>query len=215
MKSPADTSSAIESAICAVASDVRNRAAARAPDGWPLWPFSVDTRSGRVLCSAGKRPKSSPVAIERIAAKASAVPSSSNAMFCVVSSGSSDARKVSVHCATTSPATPPSAASSIDSVRSWRTTWPRLAPIDSRTAISVDRFAARASRRLAMFAHAISRTTPVTASSSSSGGRASSCMLLCPRAPGSTRSSFARNRAIVWSLIPFWSGASTSLTIPR
>ena len=36
---PADTSSAIDSAICAVASDVRKRAADRAPDGWPLCPF--------------------------------------------------------------------------------------------------------------------------------------------------------------------------------
>ena len=49
MKSPADTSSIIESAICAVASDARNRVAARAPDGCPAWFFSVDTRSGRVL----------------------------------------------------------------------------------------------------------------------------------------------------------------------
>ena len=46
MKSPAETSSAIDSAICAVASDVRKRAAARAPDGWPAWPLSVDTEIG-------------------------------------------------------------------------------------------------------------------------------------------------------------------------
>ena len=45
----------------------------------------------------------------------------------------------------------------------------RLAPIDSRIAISLDRAAARASSRLAMFAQAMSRTRPVTASSSSSG----------------------------------------------
>ena len=61
VKRPAQTSSAIDSAICAVASVVRKRAAARAPDGCPAWPFSVETRSGRVLCSAGKRPNSRPV----------------------------------------------------------------------------------------------------------------------------------------------------------
>ena len=49
VNSPAETSSAIDSAICAVASDVRKRAAARAPDGWPACPLSDDTRSGRVL----------------------------------------------------------------------------------------------------------------------------------------------------------------------
>ena len=39
----------------------RKRAADRAPDGWPACPSAPTTRSGRVLCSAGNRPKSSPV----------------------------------------------------------------------------------------------------------------------------------------------------------
>ena len=35
VNSPADTSSAIDSAIWVVASEARNRAAVRVPDGWP------------------------------------------------------------------------------------------------------------------------------------------------------------------------------------
>ena len=50
------------SAICDVASSSRTRAAPFAPDGWPAWFLSVETRSGRVLWSAGKSPKSRPVA---------------------------------------------------------------------------------------------------------------------------------------------------------
>ena len=38
---------------------------------------------------------------------------------------------------------------------------------------------------------------------------------LCPRQPSSISMPLALNRAIVWSLMPFWSGASTSLTICR
>ena len=43
-----------------------------------------------------------------------------------------------------------------------------------------------------------------------SGVRASPCMELWPRAPGSSTTRFALNFAIVGALIPFWSGASTS-----
>ena len=45
--SPADTSSAIDSAICTVASVARNRCGAvRAADGWPAWLLSVDDQIG-------------------------------------------------------------------------------------------------------------------------------------------------------------------------
>ena len=59
--SPAGTSSAIDIAICTVASVARNRFAALAPDGCPAWLLSVVASSGLVLCSAGNRPNSSPV----------------------------------------------------------------------------------------------------------------------------------------------------------
>ena len=123
---------------------------------------------------------------------------------------------VSVQRATTRPSAPPSAASSADSVSSCRTSCQRLAPIDSRTAISLARAAPRASSRLAMLAQAISSTNAVTPSSSVSGGCARRrAMLLWPRAPGSTVTGLALKRAIVASLMPFCSGASTSLTMAR
>ena len=62
-------------------------------------------------------------------------------------------------------ATPAIAASARLSVTSWRMRRPRLAPSDRRKAISGLRAAPRASRRLARFAHAISRSTPTAASS--------------------------------------------------
>ena len=61
MKRPAATSSAIDSAIWAVTSPLRKRAAERAPVSCPALERMVVTRSGRVLCSAGNIPKTSPV----------------------------------------------------------------------------------------------------------------------------------------------------------
>ncbi len=124
-----------------------------------------------------------------------------------------DAIRSSVHFATNRPATAPKAASRIDSVSSCVISCRRLAPIDRRTAISAARPAPRTSSRLAMFAQAISSTVPVTASRMISGVRASLSKLLWPRLPGSVVITFALKRAIVCSLMPFWSGASTSLMI--
>ena len=73
----------------------------------------------------------------------------------------------------------------------------RLAPSESRTAISPARAADRASSRLAIFAQAISSTNAVTPSSSVSGAFASRDTELWPRDPGSRVSCFALNRAIV------------------
>ena len=53
INSPADASSVIERASWAVTNPLRNRAAARAPEGWPVLAFNIVTRSGRVLCRAG------------------------------------------------------------------------------------------------------------------------------------------------------------------
>ena len=55
---PAEMSSVIESAICAVTSAVRSLAAARDPDGCPACALRAHTRSGLVLASAGNRPSS-------------------------------------------------------------------------------------------------------------------------------------------------------------
>jgi len=71
VNSPAETSRTIERPICTVASDVRNRAADREPDGCPDWPLSTVTRSGRVLCTAGNSPNSTQLlsAMPRVVAR--------------------------------------------------------------------------------------------------------------------------------------------------
>ena len=56
-------------------------------------------------------------------------------------------------------------------------------------------------------------TKAVTPSSRIKGARPSSAIALCPLAPSASKTSRARNRSIVWSLIPVCSGASTSLMI--
>ena len=211
MNRPAATSSVIDRAICAVASVVRNLEAPRAPEGWPAVPFSAETRSARVLCRAGKRPNSSPVASVRAAAKIITGTSTCAATVLVASFGSIASIRSSVHCATTRPAAPPSSESRHDSPSSWRTSRARPAPIESRTAISPARAADRASSRLAMFAHAMTSTNAVTHCSRISGVRASALTLLWPAAPGSRTSVRALKRAIVCGLMPCCSGASTSL----
>ena len=196
-KNPAAASSIIDSAICAVASTIRNRLAPRAPDGWPAWFFKVDTRSGRVLCSAGKRPNSRPVPMVSPPAKSSAGGLIENAIVCAASAGISDMMRRSVQCATSSPASPPNAASSSDSISSCPIRRARPAPSDRRMAISLARAADRASSRLAMFAQAISSTNPVTLRRSSSGVFATVRVELWPRPPGSTTIVLSRNLASV------------------
>ena len=115
---PAGTSSAIDIAICTVASVVRKRRAALAPPGCPAWFFSVAARSGRVLCSAGNKPNAMPVRIAAPPANISIVGLSENANIAAPSSGTIDAIRSSVHFATNSPAIAPSVASMTDSVSS-------------------------------------------------------------------------------------------------
>ena len=153
-------SSAIDSAICAVTSEVRNRAADARARRLPGLGLDADTRSGFVLCSAGNRPKMNPVAIDSAAAKSDDASLQLELQRLAASGGSSDAISASVHRATTRPAMPPSTASTHDSVSSCTSRWRRLAPSDSRMAISVARPAPRASSRLAMFAQAMSSTMP-------------------------------------------------------
>ena len=89
----------------------------------------------------------------------------------------------SVQYAMTTLTIPPSTASSTDSVRTCVMSCRRVAPSESRTAISVVRFAARASSRLAMLAQAMSSTMPVTAKSSVSGSRDAVIAELWPLRP--------------------------------
>ena len=63
------------------------------------------------------------------------------------------------------------AASSTLSVRNWRTSRPRLAPIAARTATSRSRTVARASSRLATFVHVMTSRNAAAPNSANSAGR--------------------------------------------
>src|SRR5713226_1978155 len=114
---------------------------------------------------AGASPKSSPVRRETPRVKSrtrrSKVISCTRGNCCGLAATS---RRTSPH-ARVSPSVPPTSESSMLSVRSWRTMRRRPAPSAVRMAISRRRATARASRRLATLAQAISRTRPTTASS--------------------------------------------------
>jgi hypothetical protein len=166
---PAEMSSVIESAICAVTSAVRSRAAARGPDGCPVCPLRADTRSGLVLASAGSRPNARPVIIEITAANTSTGELMSGVNDLAASRGSMAEIPDSVHVATSRPAAPPIRARMPASSSNWPTSCHRPAPSDRRTAISVDRAAPRARSRLAMLTQAIRSTMAVTDKRKTSG----------------------------------------------
>ena len=213
--SPADTSSAMDSAICTVTSVARNRVAALPPVSCPAPARITLIKSDRVLCSAGKSPNTRPVTTASAAVNSTTLPWSSSPSAPTSLDGMSVPMNLSVRCATPRLATPPISASSTDSVSSSASSCLRVAPSARRTPISAARPAPRASSRLAMFAHAISSTTPVTPINSSSGVFALSGMLLCPCRPSFTVTRRALKRASVWLLIPLCSGTSTSLMIGR
>jgi len=102
-------------------------------------------------------------------------------------------------------------ASKMDSVSTWPMSCRRVAPNDKRTAISIVRFAARASSRFAMFAHAINNTIAVIEKRSRIGVRDSLIIELCHFRPSLRTTFFALNCAMVLALIPFCNGTSTSL----
>ena len=93
--------------------------------------------------------------------------------------------------ATTMPSTVPMSASSMLSTSSCTTSRRRAAPIARRTAISFSRALARASNRLARFAHAISSTRPVAPSSTANGSPNCARMFDTPDEAGIAVSLFA------------------------
>ncbi len=206
-------SSPIDNAICAVTSPDRKRAAARPPAICPAPARMALIRSLRVLCIAGKSPKMIPVAILKAAEKRITALLMVKCIVSEAAGGSSALMTLSVHCATSSDAIPPTSASITLSVSNCVTRFLRVAPRARRTPISVARPAPRASSRFAMLAHAIRSTTPVTENSSMMGVFASLLMELCPRLPGTRTSFLFLKLSIVLSLIDFWSGASTSVMI--
>src|SRR6185437_16643843 len=91
---------AIDNAICAVTNDDRKRAAERAPECLPVPARIVDARSGRVLCSAGNMPNSTPVASDNTAAQMMAEPWRLKSIVLDVSVGRRPAMRCSVQYAT-------------------------------------------------------------------------------------------------------------------
>jgi hypothetical protein len=175
IKRPADTRRAMERAICAVTREARNRAAERAPAGWPEFALRMVTRSARVLCRAGYIPKRIPVPMDRIPAKRMTGGLSPTVTVAWASGGRIELMKAKVQEATKRLAIPPRMANRHDSLRSWVRSWVLLAPREARMAISGPRWAPRAKRRFAMLAQAIRSTTPVMEIRKTRGVWASVC----------------------------------------
>ena len=166
----ATTNSTQEIATCATTTSLPGRAAiGPLPAGFAR-PFRTDDKSSRVAASAGTRPKSSTATNAE-----SVVNINSWRSIAKVKSKrpTADDRKRTNEAAAAGaairPSAPPAAASRALSVRSWRISRDRLAPSDSRTPISRRRADARASRRFATLAVAISNNSATTVMSTTSG----------------------------------------------
>ncbi len=129
-------------------------------------PRSASMGSVRVASQAGAAPKSRPVTSARPLAKASTSGEGvvSIGISIVAPAKASDSSSRAAPMATSRPASAPPTASSTLSTRASVTISRRDAPIASRTAVWPRRATARASRRLATLAQAMSSTSPQTAS---------------------------------------------------
>ena len=149
--------------------------------------FSASPRLAPARCSAGARPKRTPVTTPMPAVKPSSrqsrIDRSNGASARSAARGRSPGLSAMSACAPHTPMPSPIAApaddSSMLSTSTWRMMSPRPAPMAARIAISFCRAADRASRRFATFAQAISRTSATAPSSTSSAGRASRTRCSC------------------------------------
>ena len=165
-KSPATTTNTNESATCDVTIQRPGRECERDSGASACVPFMAEARDTRVERKAGRTPNSNPVSTATLAVKARMRMSIVNwrkTGLRVVEIRRT--RRVHPHRARRTPSAAPESESRTHSVRSWRISREREAPIASRTAISFRRAAARASIRLATFAQAMSNTSPTTAMS--------------------------------------------------
>ncbi len=111
-----------------------------------------------VRCSSGASPKTTPAASATASVKASTRQSSDTPADRGRLSGNAVSRARRPPTAKTRPSAAPSSESRHPSAMNCRSSRPRLAPSADRTASSLCRDSARASSRLARFAHAISST---------------------------------------------------------
>jgi len=122
----------------------------------------------RDTCQAGARPKITLAASEMASANSSALRSTVTSLRRGRSSGASASRALTPHRAMITPPVPASSASTMLSVSIWRINRRRPAPTAARTTSSRPRADARASSRLATFAHAINSTNATAARSTNS-----------------------------------------------
>ncbi len=167
--SRAPTSRTSETAICATTMmrcmENRSRPAVNPRPA----PRITDSGCMRVTRSAGSAPKTTQVSAAAEAANNSTRQSSSSGRWIELLSVDNEATSMRLTtCATPTPIPAPIAASNVLSAVNCRSSLPREAPSASRTAISRSRALDRASMRLARFAHAMSRTSPVIPNSSQS-----------------------------------------------
>jgi hypothetical protein len=175
-------SSVNEIATCATVSSPRTRffpAAVERP------PSSLSAEAK--LCfepfpneSAGSSPKTRPVPTESRRAKSRTEESMPISAVRFVNRAANDVSSGSPHAASSTPSAPPPSESSVLSVNICLTSRPRLAPSAVRIAISGWRRRTRARLRFATFAHAMSSTSPVVASSIKNVGRAC-CVRASPK----------------------------------
>ncbi len=125
--------------------------------------FSVGAKSGLVACSAGARPNRMPVRMEIANPKRSNRASRPiSRVSGIRSAGRNVSRMCVPHKAKANPRLPPKRPSSRLSVNNCLSKRMRPAPSARRTAISLLLAEARASRRFAILAQAISNTIPTT-----------------------------------------------------
>ena len=160
IRRPAPTSSISASATSATIRVLRIRSEWR-PEVAPRPPSrSTPTRLPPADCSAGIRPKATPVTSERSSAKPRTEASSRISTRRGMLPGWSASRTCTPPHASATPRAPPTSESSTLSVRSWATMRSRRAPIATRSASSRCRPAARPSSRLATLAQQIRSTSP-------------------------------------------------------
>ncbi len=161
---PAPNTSTTASAISATTNALRAQAP-RAPIDVPLPPCRRPSTSWtRDTCSAGARPKMRLATSATISAKTKTRPSTRMSSTRGRSAGARAASALTPSCARAMPQIAEAAASTTLSVRSCLMSRDRAAPTAARTTISRSRTVARASRRLATFAHAMTITRLTAAS---------------------------------------------------
>ena len=159
---PAATTSTSDSATCPTTSELPSPTR-RSPATPRPCSFSASFGSTRVARNAGTVPNRITVPIATAAVKPSTRQSSERSRKTVLRLVESwRTSRALPHMAKASPSEAPIADSTRLSDRNWRASRQRDAPSATRTLSSWRRAVARASSRLAMFAHAMSSTSPTT-----------------------------------------------------